>query len=372
VALTDKTQEDKEHFMQKRLEKAKKKLSELGADALYVTSEINARYLTGFDFSDGSVLITKNESYVLTDFRYIEAAKKSITGGYNVIVPDRAKGDYLENLCRENDVKSLAFEDNVLSYAGYQYLKKRLPGIELVCAGSLIEDLRLYKDAEEVENIIAAQRIAEQAFAELLPEIRAGRTETELAAELEYRMKRLGAEDISFKTICVSGTASALPHGVPRNIPIERGFLTFDFGAVVNGYHSDMTRTVVVGRADDEMRRIYNTVLKAQLAAEAVIAEGYKNADADKVARDIIDEAGYKGCFGHSLGHGVGLMIHEAPGLHARAGDAVLEVGQIVTVEPGIYIEGKYGCRIEDMMEIIPGGARNLTNCPKELIEIPV
>ena len=147
------------------------------------------------------------------------------------------QSDYLENLCRENDVKSLAFEDNVLSYAGYQSLKKRLPGIEFVCAGSLIEDLRLYKDAEEVENIIAAQRIAEQAFAELCRKSVPVARKRSLA-ELEYRMKRLGAEDISFKTICVSGTASALPHGVPRNIPIERGFLTFDFGAVVNGYHS--------------------------------------------------------------------------------------------------------------------------------------
>ena len=196
--------------------------------------------------------------------------------------------------------------------------------------------------------------------------------ETDIALELEYKMRKLGAEDKSFETIAVSGSASAMPHGVPRRQPIENGFFTFDFGALVDGYHSDMTRTVVVGKADDEMKRLYNTVLEAQLAAEAVITEGFKNADADKTARDIIENAGYHGCFGHSLGHGVGLEIHEAPGLHAHAGDMTLKAGQIVTVEPGIYIEGKYGCRIEDMMLITEGGAKVLTDCPKELIELDI
>lgn len=352
-----------------RLDKAKQKLLTSEFDAIYITSEINQRYITDFNFQDGSVLITKEKSYVLTDFRYIEAAKAKVKGDFVILTPNRRE-NYLLELCRENHVETLAFEEGSLTYAEYVSLGKRLEGITLTEGGNFIEKLRIYKDESEVRDIVAAQRIAEKAFAELLPMIKAGVTETELALELEYKMRRLGADDISFETICVSGSASALPHGEPRPVPIEKGFLTFDFGALVNGYHSDMTRTVVVGKADDEMKRLYNTVLSAQLAAEEAITEGFHNAEADKIARDIIDGAGYVGCFGHSLGHGVGLQIHEAPGLHGGAGDMTLEVGQIVTVEPGIYIEGKYGCRIEDMMEIIPGGARNLTECPKELIEI--
>ncbi len=354
-----------------RLDKAKKKLATSEFDAIYITSEINQRYITDFSFTDGSVLITKEKSYVLTDFRYLEAAKAKVKGDFVILTPNRRE-NYLYELLRENHVETLAFEESSLSYAQYMSLSKRLDGIKLTEGGNFVESLRIYKDESEVRDIVAAQRIAEKAFAELLPMIKAGVTETELALELEYKMRKLGAEDISFETICVSGAASALPHGVPRPTPIEKGFLTFDFGAVVNGYHSDMTRTVVIGKADDEMKRLYNTVLQAQLAAEEAITEGFYNAQADKIARDIIDGAGYAGCFGHSLGHGVGLEIHEAPGLHAHAGETKLEVGQIVTVEPGIYIEGKYGCRIEDMMEIIPGGARNLTECPKELIEIEI
>lgn len=354
-----------------RLDKAKQKLLTSEFDAIYITSEINQRYITDFNFTDGSVLITKEKSYVLTDFRYIEAAKAKVKGDFVILTPNRRE-NYLLDLCRENHVETLAFEEGSITYSEYVSLGKRLDGIKLVEGGNFIEKLRIYKDESEVRDIVAAQRIAEKAFAELLPMIKAGVTETELALELEYKMRRLGADDISFDTICVSGAASALPHGEPRPVPIEKGFLTFDFGATVNGYHSDMTRTVVVGKADDEMKHLYNTVLKAQLAAEEAITEGFRNAEADKIARDIINGAGYEGCFGHSLGHGVGLQIHEAPGLHGGAGELTLEVGQIVTVEPGIYIEGKYGCRIEDMMEIIPGGARNLTDCPKELIEIEI
>ena len=353
-----------------RLQRARAEIEQKGYDALYITSEINQRYVTDFSFTDGSVLITHEKSYVITDFRYIEAAKKQVVGEYEIIT--RPNGNYLHDLCCENNVKTLAFEAGDISYSAFKSLEERLPGIKLEPSYGLIEELRMYKEPGEVESIVAAQRIAERAFAELIPEIRRGMYETEIALELEYKMRKLGAEDKSFETIAVSGSASALPHGVPRPQPIENGFFTFDFGALVNGYHSDMTRTIVIGKADEEMKRLYNTVLEAQLAAEAVITEGYKNADADKTARDIIENAGYHGCFGHSLGHGVGLEIHEAPGLHGSAGETTLKVGQIVTVEPGIYIEGKYGCRIEDMMLITPGGAELLTDCPKELIELDI
>ena len=309
-----------------RLDRARAKLAEKGLDAIYISSEINERYVTDFSFTDGFVLITKNKSYVITDFRYLEAAKAHVVGDYEIITA--GKGNYLYELCRDNGVLRLGFEDSSISYAGYKSLADRLPGITLVPAGQFVEELRLYKEPEEVENIIRAQRIAERAFAELLPELRRGMLETEAALELEYKMRRLGAEDKSFDTIAVSGSASALPHGVPRNRPIENGFFTFDFGAVVNGYHSDMTRTVVIGKADDEMKRLYNTVLEAQLAAEAVITEGYRNCDADTTARDIIENAGYHGCFGHSLGHGVGLEIHESPRLSQNTGDMTLAAGR--------------------------------------------
>ena len=195
-------------------------------------------------------------------------------------------------------------------------------------------------------------------------------TETEVAAELEYYMKKNGSEKPSFDTICVSGSNSSRPHGVPRPVKLEKGFLTMDYGAMVNGYHSDMTRTICIGKADDEMKKLYNTVLTAQQAAIEAAHPGMHNAELDKVARDIIDGAGYAECFGHSLGHGVGLLIHEDPRVSSGAGERTLHPGEIITIEPGIYVEGKYGCRIEDMLYITADGKRNLTDCPKELIEV--
>ena len=259
-----------------------------------------------------------------------------------------------------------------MTCAGLEGLKRSVGDdkVEYKPMGGLFVEIRSYKTEDEVENIVAAQRIAEGAFQHILKTITRDMTEIEVAAELEYYMKRNGSQKPSFDTICVSGTASSRPHGVPRNVRLESGFLTMDYGAMVNGYHSDMTRTIVIGKADEDMKKLYNTVLKAQLAAIDAITEGAKNADMDKVARDVIDNAGYKGYFSHSLGHGVGLEIHEQPGLHARMGDATLKAGQIVTAEPGIYIEGKYGCRIEDMILVTKGGKRDLTDCPKELIEV--
>ena len=233
-----------------------------------------------------------------------------------------------------------------------------------------LEEIRAVKTEDEIEKIVRAQRIAEEAFDALLKNIRPDMTETDVADELEYQMKKRGSRKPSFDTIAVSGSNSSSPHGVPRNVTLEKGFLTMDFGAMCEGYHSDMTRTIVIGKADAEMKRLYDTVLEAQLAALAAIREGESNAAMDKIARDIIDGAGYEGCFGHSLGHGVGLKIHETPGLSWGAGDRTLKRMELVTVEPGIYIEGKYGCRIEDMMVVTENGGRNLTNAPKEMIEI--
>jgi len=353
-----------------RLQKLRGEMDRLGLDGTWITSPENHLYLSGFDNPDGWMLVTKKNAYVFADFRYIEAAQREVFPECTVIMPEGGRKAYLLPLLEENGVKVLGYEDGSLSCRAFHALQADLQGYELSPLGGTLSEIRAVKTEEEIDCIVRAQRIAEEAFAELLTVLTPEMTEIEAAAELEYRMKKKGSLKPSFDTIAVSGTNSSSPHGVPRNVKLERGFMTFDFGAMYNGYHSDMTRTVVIGRADAEMKRLYNTVLDAQLAAIDAIREGAKNADMDKIARDIIDGAGYKGCFGHSLGHGVGLLIHEMPGVSFAAGDRTLHAGEVVTVEPGIYIAGKYGCRIEDMVVVQPGGNRNLTVCEKKLIEI--
>ncbi len=356
-----------------RLELIKKAMAEAGIDALYITSPENHLYACGFNNPDGQVLITKNNSYVFADFRYIEAAKRECGCGFTVVMPEGKRNvkALLLEYTEENDVKTLGFEEGFMNVREHTSLTELLPECTLVPSDSILTRLRITKTEDEVEKIIKAQRIAEAALEELIPRITYDMTEIDVAAELEYLMKKKGAHGFSFETIAVSGGNSSSPHGVPRNVKLEKGFLTLDFGALIDGYHSDMTRTLVIGKADGDMKRLYNTVLEAQNAVLAVITEGASNKEMDKIARDIIYGAGYEGCFGHGLGHGVGLLIHEAPNLSpAVPPETVLHKGEVVTVEPGIYIEGKYGCRIEDMVYITEGGAQNLTKAPKELIEI--
>jgi len=356
--------------MQNRYKKLRAKMAELGLDAIYVNSPENHLYMCGFDNPDGCLFITKETTYVFADFRYIEAAKAEADPEFcTVCLPGQPK---ISEVVGEMGIRVIGYEDESLTCSEFERFRDALKehSAEYVPMGGTFTGIRAFKSEEEVEYITAAQRIAEAAFEHILKTITYDMTEIEVAAELEYFMKKHGSDKPSFDTVCVSGTASARPHGVPRPVKLEKGFLTMDYGAMVKGYHSDMTRTVVIGKADAEEKRLYNTVLEAQLAALDAITEGVRNADMDKVARDIIDNAGYAGCFGHGLGHGVGLMIHESPNLSFRSGDAVLAAGQLITVEPGIYLEGKYGCRIEDMVFITPGGKRNLTECPKELIEL--
>ena len=354
-----------------RLELIKREMAKEGIDALYLTSAENHRYACLFHNPDGQVLITKNKSYVFADFRYIEAARREVAEGFEVVMPTKPEREYIPECCEENGVKVFGFEEDNMTFRHYNSLMEALPNVEMTPAAKVMNARRITKTPDEVEKIVAAQRIAERALDELLRRIKYDMTEKEVAAELEYLMKREGAENISFETIAVSGSNSSSPHGVPRNVKLERGFLTLDFGALVDGYHSDMTRTVVIGKATEDMKKLYNTVLKAQTSVLDVIKEGESNFEMDKIARDIIDATEYKGCFGHSLGHGVGLLMHELPNMSPKSpADLRLHAGEIVTVEPGIYVEGKYGCRIEDMVHITPGGAENLTLAPKELIEL--
>ncbi len=343
----------------------------LTADALLVSSEVNLRWITGFDYSDGCTVVTRDKAFLITDFRYKEAAEAAVSDEFTVLCPNNIKSTLIELL--SGDVKTVLVEEATLSAKTYERLCAIVPSTEFSFGGSaLLDGAREIKDAGEIEKMKQAQAITDAAFEHIVNFITPDRTEVEVALELEFFMRAHGAEAAAFQTIAVSGSASSLPHGVPRPVKLERGFLTMDYGARVDGYCSDMTRTVVIGPADDEIKRLYNTVLSAQVAALEAAKSGERHGFIlDKIARDIIEDAGYHGAFGHSLGHGVGMYIHEAPGLSPRTpADKLLSVGHVVTFEPGIYLEGKYGCRIEDMAVVTEDGIYDFTKSRKELIEI--
>ena len=336
-------------------------------DVALITDELNNRYLSGVDYTDGFLLITREDAYLFADSRYIEVAKNTAREGFNVMLLSGKRSALIKPLIEKG--AAIGYENFSMTVSMLEGYKKALHGYPFKPLGRITEELRNFKDEEEKSFVIKAQRIAEKALGEVLGMISTDMLEADLALELEYRMRKNGADGIAFDTIAVSGAHSSMPHGVPERRKIEKGFLTMDFGAKFNGYCSDMTRTVCVGTPTEEMKRIYGTVLNAQTAAIEFIKAGEKCADADRVARDIIDGAGYKGCFSHSLGHGVGLYIHEPISLSPLS-EGVLQKGNIVTVEPGIYIERSCGVRIEDMVYVTDGGNENLTRFNKELIVI--
>lgn len=348
----------------------KKLLSDYGADccALIISPE-NRKYFTGFESSDGFLIVSPDRAVFITDGRYIEAAEKQISNCEVMLLgktyPQIAK------ILKEMNCNRLFVESTRMTVSTYNSLKgvlKKIPVSTDTTLDTLINTLRSVKNEEEVESIIKAQRIAEDAFNHILKFIKVGVTEKEIALELDFYMLRHGGEGLSFETIAVSGANSSMPHGVPSNKKIENGdFITMDFGTIINGYHSDMTRTVAVGFATDEMKNVYNAVLQAQQNCLENIKAGVSCKDGDEFARSVIRNAGYGQYFTHSTGHGVGVEIHEFPNL-SPASDSVLQVGNIVTVEPGIYIPEKFGVRIEDMALITENGCRNLTNADKSLI----
>ena len=352
-----------------RLDNTRARLFEQGLGAVLITDELNVRYITDFDVQDAYVLLTGKKCYLLTDFRYYEAALAALGEQYEVVTP-KSKLDFVAETLASEKLDALGFEGENITYSFFGVLTEKLSGIVLKSVGGLFAELRKVKSADEIEKIQKAQDIADLAFSQLLGKLTPDMTEIEVAAELEYLMRRAGSEGPSFSTIAVSGDASALPHGVPRNVKLKPGFLTMDFGAKYCGYCSDMTRTVVIGKADNDIKKLYNTVLSAQTTALEYLAAGGRDAgEADAAARRIID-AEYQGAFGHSLGHGVGLLVHESPALSPRSHGNILVSGNVVTVEPGIYLFGKYGCRIEDMVHICDNGIMNFTHSTKELIEI--
>ena len=353
-----------------RLTKLRNKMTELSLDAVIVLDELNQHYLSEFAFTDGFLFITKNSAHLVTDFRYYEMALNKANKSFEIVMPANRK-EYLEKIIYNEGIKTIGFEGGTVPYETYRRYCDEYPGCEFVNIGDSIEIIRQVKSQDEIDKMQKAQDITDNALSSLLKVITPDMTELDVAVELEYAMRRGGADSFAFETIAVSGDASALPHGTPRNVRLKKGFLTMDFGAKYDGYCSDMTRTIVIGKADDEIKKLYNTVLRAQTEALAYLREGADCGEADKVARDIIDAIPeYKGAFGHSLGHSVGLFIHESPRLYSRGFGRKLRAGEILTVEPGIYLFGKYGCRIEDMVAITNDGIHNFTHSSKELIEI--
>ena len=339
-----------------------------GVCALIISPE-NRKYFTEFESSDGFLLVSADRAVFITDGRYIEAAEKQISA-CEVTLLGKTYPQIAEFL-KEMNCRHLLVESTRMTVSTYNSLKGVLKNISIstdTTLDTIINSLRSIKTRNEVESIMKAQRIAEDAFEHILKFIKVGMTEKEIALELDFFMLRNGGEGLSFETIAVSGANSSMPHGVPSNKKIEKGdFITLDFGTIINGYHSDMTRTVAVGFATDEMKNVYDTVLKAQNNCLANIRSGINCKDGDEFARSIIRDAGFGQYFTHSTGHGVGVEIHEFPNL-SPASDSILQVGNIVTVEPGIYIPEKFGVRIEDMALITENGCENLTNAPKNLI----
>ena len=335
-----------------------------------IQNPVNRFYLSGFRSSAGMIVLTENKAVLLVDFRYFEKAKKTVQN-MEVLLANNFFANAKELLETEN-IKKILPETDFINLDSFERMKKAFEGIEVSNDNFLsktISSLRQIKSAEETECIKKSQGITDNAFAHILNFIKAGVTEREVALELEFFMRKTGSEGVAFDTIAVSGKNSSLPHGVPTEKPLENGdFLTMDFGAVYNGYCSDMTRTVAVGYVTDEQQKVYDTVLKAQLSALKEIAPNKVCKEIDKIARDIINKE-FEGCFGHGLGHSVGLEIHENPALNTRD-ETLLKAGVIMTVEPGIYIPDKFGVRIEDMVLITDTSYENLTKSPKELIII--
>lgn len=357
-----------------RIEKIRGKLSNLG-DAILVTSDSNRFYASGFESSAGYILISSGEATLYLDFRYCEMAKIAKEKGrlqpeINVVLIEKNRKEYIAEFCERNRVKVLLCEDSCLTVSEFKTLEREVDGVcSLSFAGSLLEDCRVCKDEEEISRIKAAQDITDRAFSHILGFINPDRTEIEVALELETFMRKCGAEKIAFETICVSGAKSSLPHGKPDNIKLGRGFLTMDFGAKFQGYCADMTRTVCIGKPDDEMLRAYNTVIEARKRAFNEIFAGTIGKKVDAAARDYIYSQGYKGCFGHSTGHSLGIDIHESPNFSPNS-EVEIPENAVLSVEPGVYIEGKFGVRIEDIVKISDLGYENLTKSTTDLIII--
>lgn len=351
--------------MTARVERVREQLAERELDALLVTALVNVRWLTGFTGSSAAAVVEREGALrFLTDFRYLTQSAEEVDPAF-----EREIGqDLLEQAAGGLAPGRVGFDDASMPVREHDRLAGLAPGeVELVAAGGLVEELRFVKDEGELDRLRAAARLADEALTDVLDRGLAGRTELDVAVDLEFTMRRLGAQAASFPPIVAAGPHGALPHAQPRKEAIPAGTLVvIDWGAMLDGYASDCTRTFATGELDPRDRAVYDLVLRAQEAALAAVRPGPTGREVDAVARAIIDDAGHAEHFGHGLGHGVGLEIHEGPRLSQR-GDVALRAGMVVTVEPGVYVPGAVGTRIEDLVAVTADGCEVLNALPKEL-----
>jgi len=350
--------------IQQRLQRLREALDARKLDAIVISQPENRRYLSGFSGSAGVLVISKKRALLITDFRYFEQVKHQAPA-FDLVEITNSTRDALAEQIAALGVQRLGFESHVVSVETFEQWKQVVHGVEWVATSDIVEDLRQVKDTSEIETITEAVRIADDAMAHIMEWIRPGMTEREIAWELEVTMRTHGAEALSFTTIVASGPNGAMPHAVTSDRVVQVGDpVVIDMGAVYQGYCSDLTRSFCVGQASVDYLTVWNVVLKAQLAAEAQIKAGMSGVEADSIARDIIYAAGYEGKFGHGLGHGVGLAIHEQPRA-SQMFPGALPAGSILTIEPGIYLPDWGGVRIEDMAVVWEGGCQVLTQVPK-------
>lgn len=336
--------------------------------ALLITNLKNINYLCGFSGSSAMLLITKTSAWFFTDFRYEEQSAREVSDHVKTIIADRNLGVAVCKKLKSLKVAALGIEMD-MSVGQYLFFTENFDG-KVVPAQNLVEQLRQIKSADEIKTLKKAFEIADDAFAQLIKIIKPGMTEIEAAAHLEFFMKNGGSKEPSFGTILASGPNSSSPHAQPGTRKLKKGeMVKIDFGAVYDGFHSDMTRTIFLGKATEKFRKIYEIVLKAQTEAIKKIKPGVKCSYIDKVARDVIDEAGYKENFGHGLGHSLGLDVHEMPSLSSKC-DTIIKAGMLFTVEPGIYLPGWGGIRIEDAYAVKEKGLTRMTNTPNDLLEL--
>jgi len=356
--------------MKKRIERIREKLDQENLDLLLVTALPNIRYLCGYTGSNGILLISRDKAIFLTDFRYKEQVKKEVKVA-EIKIPQKELFSTLPeiDLLKGKRIKA-GFEEKYLTFQLYQRLKTLLPQVLWVPTENLVESILVTKDEEEIKKIKKAAEISAKAYQEILPFFRPGTKESDIAAELEYRIKRNGGTGSAFEPIVASGLRSAMPHARASAKTLKKGeFVTLDFGALYDGYVCDITRTVVLGNATPRQKKIYDLVLKAQTRAIESARSGMKGFELDKVSRDIIKKAGYQKYFGHGLGHGIGLLVHDSPGINTKSQE-VLKPGMVITIEPGVYIPGWGGVRIEDDVLITRNGCKILTHIDRELLEI--
>jgi Xaa-Pro aminopeptidase len=351
-----------------RQERVRQYLAEQKLDGLIVTHLPNIRYLTGFTGSAAIVVLTTDEVLFITDKRYTLQASQQIKA--RIVASDVSHERTTADAIREKKLNRLGFESRRMTVQLHQFFTEQLAPADVLPTDGIVESLRLVKDADEVQAIRRAVELTSEVFSEFIGEIKPGRSERELAAELEYRLRRAGAEKIAFDTIIASGARSALPHGIASNKRIGYNeFVVLDFGAIVEGYSSDMTRTVYMGTPDAQAKQIYNIVLEAQLNCEHKMRAGMKAEEVDDLTRAWITERGYGEYYWHSTGHGIGLEVHEAPRV-GKNSDSVVPAGAVITVEPGIYLPDWGGVRIEDVVVVGPHGSEVLTPSPKELVAL--